>query len=282
MGARVDTNALCSLNQVKDYLGLKRGEPDKDRLLIDFINRASINIETYCSVVFKSAEYSELYSGDGDKRIYLYHVPIIAVKRIAIGRLAVIRVTNTSAATSAFIRVTSTGVVLTKDGTENATVTFATYTTLTTLVAAINAIGNWSATLQSTIYGAYQSSELLECHNKSCIDSSYVDLDTSNTPEEDYEVNVNEGYIYKSAGFGSGMNNVRVIYTAGYVAAPKDIVQACIETAAFMDKQGGDQAVLGFTAMSRTDGDSRSFEELLSGFLPQVKAVLDRHRTWNV
>lgn len=188
MATRVDTGALCSLSQVKDYLALENTKPALDSLLIDFINRASVNIESYCNMVFKSTEYSEFYSGSDDKRIYLDYVPIITVTQVSIG----------------------------------------------------------------------------------------------DTVLTDYSVNIKEGYIYRSGGFGTGVNNVYVVYTAGHNLVPKDVVGACVETVAFMSKQSDPQGILGLTSKPVGDMGAVSFiDKLPGGFLSQVKAVLDRHRDWN-
>lgn len=80
--ATVDSNiALVSLDDVKNLLNM-RGS-DKDRDLINLINRVSGDCSAYCNRVFLSATYTEeRYDGTGQDELVLKHYPVTAVSEI--------------------------------------------------------------------------------------------------------------------------------------------------------------------------------------------------------
>ena len=188
-------------------------------------------VESYCHRTFESASYSKYYDGNGGQYLQLDDYPITGLTRVASGRRSAIRVKNTSTYTTASISVTSTGLVFTKDGTSNSTITFASYATMGAVVTAINALGSgWSATIESSDYTSFKSSELVEMFGKSAIDSNWVYLDMPDQAIDDFEVLPDRGEIYRGMSWPSGNRNIFVEYTLGYSSAtmPEDL-QLAIE-----------------------------------------------------
>ena len=198
-------------------------------------------VESHCHRIFETADYSKYYDGHGGSNLMLTDYPITALTRVAIGRRSAIRVKNTSDYTTASISVTLTGLVLTKDGTSDSTVTFATYATMATVVAAINALGSgWSSVIENSDYTSYKSSELVEMFGKSAIDDNWVYLEMPNKAIDDFEVFPDKGMIYRNAGWTEGNRNIFVEDTAGYSSTtmPSDLKLAVkIITKAIYDRR---------------------------------------------
>ena len=78
--ATLDSEALCSLAQVRDILNKSSGDTGDDDRIIDLINAASKWIERYCDRKFSSQTHTdERHSGDGSKWLFLNHYPIVSV-----------------------------------------------------------------------------------------------------------------------------------------------------------------------------------------------------------
>ncbi len=213
--------ALVDLDDLISYMDSPGVEDDPNLETI----QAAIEdqISKYCRRTFESTAYTlERYSGDGTQHLSLKNYPVISLSLLSIGSDDIIRVCNTNTGTFASISVTSTGVSLDKDGTATS-LTFAAYTTMSTMVAAINATSGWSATLLSSTYDDYKSNFLLKKFGLNCIDSNYVYLSIPSDPEYDFEVFEDRGIIYRHSGFPSGNHNIFVTYTAGYATIPDDL-----------------------------------------------------------
>ena len=200
-------------------------------------------IATYCRRTFESTSYTkERYNGNGYPIINLKQYPATVVDRVAVGFIDVISIKNTNSGTYATVSVDTTGLRLMLDGAADATVTFATYTTMTTLVAAVNALGDgWSASLLQSSYGSFLSTELVTRSAASCINSRVVYLDMPDIAESSVTVNLDLGQIRSSDRFSTGWQNVFVDYTAGYSDAtmPDDLklaVKIIVQT--FYERRG--------------------------------------------
>ncbi len=183
-------------------------------------------MESYCHQTFESASYAKYYDGNGGQYLQLSDYPITALTRVASGRRSAIRVKNTADYTTASISVTTTGLVFTKDGTSDSTITFASNTTMSAVVDAINVLGSgWSAVIESNEYSSFKSSELVEMFGKSAIDDTWVYLDIPDQAIDDFEVSPARGEIYRGMGWPDGNRNIFVEYTVGYSSAtmPKDL-----------------------------------------------------------
>lgn len=231
--------SLCDINDVYDYMGTLTAEQKANVATIHAF--AEAYIARYCRRVLESTSYTlERYDGTGTNYLYLKAYPITSLYRLSIGTDDAITITNTSNNSSASASVTSTGVVLELNGTPNATCTFASYTTITTMVNAINAIGSsWSASVSSSTYASYASSLLLKRFGANCNDSNYVYLQIPDEPEDDFEVNENNGEIYLSSGFPVGKRNVFVTYTGGYSSStcPSDLKYAIMSGTKYLFAQ---------------------------------------------
>jgi len=183
-------------------------------------------VENYCHRTFESASYAKYYDGNGGQYIYLNDYPITALTRVATGRRSAIRIKNTADYTTASISVTSTGLIFTKDGTSDSTITFADYATISAVVTAINALGSsWSAVIESSDYTSFKSSELVEMFGKSAIDSNWVYLDIPDQAIDDFEVSPARGELYRGMGWPEGYRNIFIEDTAGYSSTtmPSDL-----------------------------------------------------------
>lgn len=200
------------------------GDPSAD--VLDIRNGIEAFVEKFCRRIFSSATYTlERYSGTGSPYLSLKQKPVTSVEMVSIGTRDAMYVYNTTDYSYASVSVTSTGLILSRDGSTDATLTFASYATLTLLVDAINAVGsNWVAKLASSDYASFKSSFLIKRFGASAIDSNYVYLKIPNKPLYTFDVLEDRGVLYYPAGFPAGENNVFVTYTAG--SAPDDIKMA--------------------------------------------------------
>jgi len=185
-------------------------------------------VQSYCRRTFESTAYSlERYNGTGKCNLFLKNYPITVLTRLAIGTIDAIEVYNTYEYSTASISVTSTGLVLTRDGSADATLLFADYATMTLLAAAVVDTGlGWYAILCDSDYGSYASTELIKMFGRSCIDSNAVNLKMPDRAEDSFDVYEDRGQIVLNGGaFPQGHNNILVDYTAGYSSddMPEDL-----------------------------------------------------------
>jgi len=213
------------LTELQDVIDFCEADHETDTKTISAIQDGVEKwIKNYCRNDFEQTNYIEYYDGKGTAYLHVKHYPIINVLRVSTSRRTAIRVKNTDAYTSATVSVNSTGLVMTKNGTSDSTITFAAYTTMGAVVTAINVLANgWSATIQSSNFSNFQSSELIEMYGKSAIDSTWVYLDIPEEGINDFEVYPSSGQIFYYGGWPVGNRNIFVKYTAGYATIPKDL-----------------------------------------------------------
>lgn len=79
----VESYALCSLQDVKDFLGpMGTAEPDES-LFESLINNVSVTFANYCGVEqFKTKNYIEYHDGAGSRYIFPRNVPVNSVDEI--------------------------------------------------------------------------------------------------------------------------------------------------------------------------------------------------------
>jgi len=184
-------------------------------------------VKSYCNRAFESASYiMERYDGDGGRYLFLKQYPVTALDRLAIGTQDIIRIKNTNVYTTASVSVTSTGLRLVKDRTATTTVLFSSSTTMSAVVTAVNAISGWSAELLSSLYSSWKSNELITMYGRNVIDNNYVYLSTPYDAEDNFDLDLATGRIYKASGFAWGISNIFVDYTAGYATIPDDLQHA--------------------------------------------------------
>lgn len=79
----VSNNALTTLEEVKNYMGMLGSKQDDDDLLEALIDRITDVFENFCNVTsFKETTYTEYYDGTGDKYLFLKNIPVISITSI--------------------------------------------------------------------------------------------------------------------------------------------------------------------------------------------------------
>lgn len=74
--------ALCTLDEVKQYLGIET--TSSDVLLTSLIDNASEFISNYTNRVFEITDYSEIRDGSGNAKIPVYYSPITELTSVII------------------------------------------------------------------------------------------------------------------------------------------------------------------------------------------------------
>ncbi|TAL08219.1 MAG: phage gp6-like head-tail connector protein [Nitrospirae bacterium] len=82
MPATLNTNALCSLSDVKESLGIVSSDTTKDNIIIRKINQASQQISNYCERIFQAADYVEQYNGSNIDQLVLNQRPLNSVTKL--------------------------------------------------------------------------------------------------------------------------------------------------------------------------------------------------------
>ncbi|WP_141434387.1 head-tail connector protein [Bacillus sp. 03113] len=81
----VASNALTTLESVKNYLKIGTEQTSEDSMLEGLINSASSAIENYCERKFKEQTYiDEEYDGGGSKYLHLKQYPVKEIISVAI------------------------------------------------------------------------------------------------------------------------------------------------------------------------------------------------------
>jgi len=78
----LNSNALCSRANVKDFLQIQTVSNDIDDNINETINRVSTMFETYCGRTFKSASFTEYHDG-GSSFIFPKNTPITSITSIS-------------------------------------------------------------------------------------------------------------------------------------------------------------------------------------------------------
>jgi hypothetical protein len=74
---------LCSVDEVKEYLGQKGAVAEDDELITRFCERITKVFEGYCGVnTFFTASYTEYQNGNGTKYIFLNNIPVTSVSHL--------------------------------------------------------------------------------------------------------------------------------------------------------------------------------------------------------
>lgn len=76
---QIAPNALTSLADVKESMGIASSNTSKDNLIIRKINQASQQISNYCERVFQAADYTEIYNGSLIDELVLNQRPVNSV-----------------------------------------------------------------------------------------------------------------------------------------------------------------------------------------------------------
>lgn len=78
----IASNALTSVADVKESLGIASSDTTKDNLITRKINQASQQIANYCERVFKAADYVELVNGSQQDQLVLRQRPVNSISKV--------------------------------------------------------------------------------------------------------------------------------------------------------------------------------------------------------
>ena len=76
------TNALTTLEALKQLLGIDETDTSQDGVLIQLINRASASIENALGRKLRRSTYTERVKGTGSQYLLVENYPIVAVEEI--------------------------------------------------------------------------------------------------------------------------------------------------------------------------------------------------------
>ena len=246
--------ALSTLAQLKSHLGITLSTDNT--ILEGYIDHATAKIERWIGRQILVRNYFEWYGGNDVRSVRVKQYPINNVVGVYTGLAAALTISST---VSSDIRLTvsintdplgtvsngvlAPGAVLTRTDsagtTTTNTLTFATNPDTTSLVAAINAITGYSATVSTAMRCA-------QLHPRAGGDIKMATVMLTG-------VNVSSEFVYDSylgivtirqdafptmashsARFPSGLQSTLIEYSAGYTAVPDDIHQACLVIAGTM------------------------------------------------
>jgi hypothetical protein len=228
-------------------------------VLSTLITAASRAIRKYCRRDFTQTTYDELYSGTGNRRLFLRQMPLISVQSVRYRPVTVLKIINNLANTpQARVSVASTGLKLVRVtsgvSTTDTSITFAGNVTVSAVQNAVNALGNgWSA--QGTGYDTWPSADLYFPNGISGADGNNPDGQGALTAAGQnaelkmhtyelagYQLDNRRGWLLRAIPYTDpellhpedlvwpvGINNFRVQYTAGFATVPEDVQEACAE-----------------------------------------------------
>ena len=250
----VGTYALTTLAGLKAHLGITVST--YDTILEQYIDHASAKIERWIGRQIKLRNYSEWYGGNDVRSVRVKQYPINNVVGVYTGLAAAMTIAST---VSSDVRLTvsintdplgtvANGVlapcaVLTRTTTAGTTTTstllFSTYPDTTSLVAAINAITGYSASVSTAMRCA-------QLHPRAGGDIKMATVMLTG-------VDVSSEFVYDSylgivtirqdafptmashsARYPSALQSTLIEYSAGYTTVPDDIHQACLVIAGTM------------------------------------------------
>ena len=245
--------ALTTLAGLKAHLGITVST--YDTILEQYIDHASAKIERWIGRQIKLRNYSEWYGGNDVRSVRVKQYPINNVVGVYTGLAAGMTITST---VSSDVRLTvsintdplgtvANGVlapcaVLTRTTTAGTTTTdtllFSTYPTTTSLVAAINAITGFSATVTTAMRCAQLHPRAGGDVKQSAVVLTGVDV-SSEFVYDSYLgiVTIRQDAFpmaSHNARYPSALQSTLIEYSAGYTTVPDDIHQACLVIAGTM------------------------------------------------
>lgn len=110
--ATLNSNALTTVADVKESMGISNGDTSKDNLIIRKINQASTQIENYCGRSFHSATYTdEVYDATNTDQLILKNRPVTGVTTLK-ARDTSLNISDTEDLSSELYFINSTAGVL--------------------------------------------------------------------------------------------------------------------------------------------------------------------------
>ena len=272
------STALITLAKVKLYLGIT--DENSDRILEAMIDRATGFMERYCNRKLYTRSYTrEVYYGSGFQKLVLDQYPVTTVSRVSSGRANAFYVTNTTATNHATIEITSSALKYSADGAAATSLAFATYTTINLLIAALNAISGWSATVMASSYGTRKSSDLLIRPGMYCLSPTQAYCEIPNDEMTDYQLlspseDRNCGILYSPSGWTRGTEYF-VDYTAGYTTVPLALEEAVLLLVAYRyNQKDQDQSI-----KQESMGDySYTLRDMANAIPSDIGSLIDLYR----
>lgn len=245
--------ALSTLAQLKSHLGITLATDNT--ILEGYIDHATAKIERWIGRQILVRNYFEWYGGNNVRSVKVKQYPINNVVGVYTGLAAALTISST---VSSDIRLTvsintdplgtvsngtlAPGVTLTRTTsagtTTTNTLTFATNPDTTTLVAAINAITGYSATVSTAMRCAQLHPRAGGDIKMSTVVLTGVDV-SSEFVYDSYLgiVTIRQDAFpmaHHGARYPSALQSTLIEYSAGYTAVPDDIHQACMVIAGTM------------------------------------------------
>jgi hypothetical protein len=274
----VSSTALVTLAKAKLYLGIT--DENSDRILEALIDRATGFLERYCNRNLYTRTYTrEIYYGTGGAKLFLDQYPATTISRVSEGRANAFSVTNTTATNHATIEITATALKYSADGAAATSLTLASYATINLLVAALNLVAGWSATVLNSSLGTRKASDLLIRPGMYCKSPAVAYCEIPNDELTDYQLiapseDRNYGILYCPSGWARGIEYF-VDYTAGYTTVPYALEEACLLLVAYRyNQKDQDQAM-----KAESIGDYSYTRQDIANVVPNdLKAEIDLYR----
>ncbi|MBE3087629.1 MAG: hypothetical protein IMZ71_00695 [Chloroflexi bacterium] len=240
--ANLPMTGAVACNGTANQIDVMTGTAYATDLLAD---RATDVIERFMGRKFKTRYYErEVYSGVSGNRLILDQYPVTRIGRVSVGRVNAFSVTNTTALNFATFEITPTKVRLNADGVVTDK-TIASSATINALIAVINAVAGWSASLLETTVGTraafYTSldgttkvSELLPLAAAYCKSPNVAYAEVPNIDMTDVvleggsDEDRNTGMLYSPSGWNYGRESIFVDCVAGYTVIPAALEDLCL------------------------------------------------------
>lgn len=263
--------ALVALNDILAFLEISADDAFGTVLALQ--SGVEQQIKTYCRRDFEEATYIEVYSGNGDVRLFLNQFPITSVIRVSTDTWSPAYIYNSNVYTTAIVSVFSDKVTLQYNNGTTTTLLFSTYSTLTLLIDKVNTLGSgWVGILSSSEYGGIITTELIPRYGIDAINIQNAELLLPSSRLSDVQIDTRIGCLFKPDKFPLGDLNLYVTYRAGYLTIPADIKYAVkMWIKDIYARHQGDEIGL---SSYRIESLSKTFEEI-----PEtVKNILTRYR----
>ncbi len=251
---------LITSARAEDNLNNYAPAADETTTLTDLITAVSQAIKKFCKRDFVSANYDELYNGNGERRLLLNRFPILAVASVRYRPVTVLEVINTNTGLNqrANVAVAASGLILTRVAsgivTVDASSTYASFPTLQGLANNINSLGNgWSAQVVGSAAGDYGLWPAADLYVPPTFSDGVQSQGALTARGQNAELKMHtlelagfqwdgRGWLLRAIPYTDpeifhpedliwppGIANFRVQYTAGFNTVPQDVQEACAE-----------------------------------------------------
>jgi hypothetical protein len=228
----VATSSLTTVANLDTYLGSNAYSSGQKTAAVNAANDA---IEKYCGYTIAATNHSQWLDSAGGRYVFLDHIPLIYVRRMALSSQSVISISNTSSdAELATVAITpetleastSPTMVLTVVGGTNAgteTLTLTSYSTMAALETAIEALGKgWAVTVNEEEQPkALRPLATTALNSTSAQVDLYAPFDADTCTVDD----PGQATLSRACGWPTGNARVYVDYRAGYETIPSALTE---------------------------------------------------------